>query len=186
VTARLRDRLPRVVWLVVVWVLLWGTFTPLTVLGGVLVAVAVTLVLPMPPASERLPVRPLRFVGLVGYLVYDLVVSTVEVSWHTLRHGPGARGAIVEAPLHSGSDRVVTVMAAALSLSPGTAVLEIDQERGAWFVYALGPRDAAGVGRARRRIADMQRRVLAAFGSAEDIRSLQDRAQWDRAPEEAG
>jgi multicomponent Na+:H+ antiporter subunit E len=183
---RLRDRLPRIVWLSAVWVLLWGTFTPLTVLGGVLVAVAVTLLFPMPPAAERLPVRPLPFLGLVGYLVYDLVVSTLEVSWHTLRHGPRARGAIVEAPLHSRSDRVVTVLAAALSLSPGTAVLEIDQERGAWFVYALGPRDAAGVERARRRIADMQRRVLAAFGSAADIATLRDRAARDRAPEEPG
>jgi multicomponent Na+:H+ antiporter subunit E len=172
--ARLRDRLPSAVWLVVVWVLLWGTFTAQTVLGGVLVALAVTLLFPVPPGPDRLPVRPLRFLALVGYLVYDLVVSTVEVSWHTLRHGPGARGAIVETPLHSGSDRVVTLMAAALSLSPGTAVLEIDQERGTWFVYALGPRDAAGVERIRRRIRDLQRRVLLAFGSPADVRALEE------------
>jgi multicomponent Na+:H+ antiporter subunit E len=60
------------------------------------------------------------------------------------------------------------VLAAAVSLTPGTAVLEIDLERRVWFVYALGPRDAAGVERARRRIADVQRRVLAAFGPRGD------------------
>jgi multicomponent Na+:H+ antiporter subunit E len=58
---------------------------------------------------------------------------------------------------------VVTLMANALTLSPGTTALEIDPERGVWFVYVLGPRDAAGVDRARRRVLDMQRRVLAAF-----------------------
>jgi multicomponent Na+:H+ antiporter subunit E len=174
---RLRDRLPRIVWLTAVWVLLWGTFTPLTVVGGVLVAVAVTLLFPMPPAPDRLPVRPLPLLALVGYLVYDLVVSTLEVSWHTLRYGPRARGAIVETPTRSGSDRVVTVMAAAITLSPGTTVLEIDQDHGTWFVYALGPRDAAGVERVRRRVADMQRRVLAAFGSPADIAALRDRPQ---------
>jgi multicomponent Na+:H+ antiporter subunit E len=174
---RLRDQLPRIVWLTAVWVLLWGTFTPLTVVGGVLVAVAVALLFPMPPAPDRLPVRPLPFLGLVGYLVYDLVGSTLEVSWHTLRYGPRARGAIVETPLHSGSARVVTVTAAAITLSPGTTVLEIDQDRGTWFVYALGPRDTAGVERVRRRVTDMQRRVLAAFGSPADIAALRDRTQ---------
>jgi multicomponent Na+:H+ antiporter subunit E len=164
---RVWDRLPRLLWLTVVWVLLWGTFTPLTVVGGLVVAVLVTLLFPMPPTPDRLPVRPLRVAGLVGYLAYDLVVSTLEVTWQTLRHGGRARGAIVEIPLHSRSDRVVTVMAAAVSLSPGTAVLQIDLERGCWFVYALGPRDAAGVERIRRRVLDLQRRVLAAFGSPE-------------------
>ena len=155
----------RVVGLTVVWVLLWGTFTPLTVIGGVLVSLLVLVVLPLPASPDRLPLRPLPLLGLLGYLVYDLVVSTVEVSWQTLRHGSAARGAIVEVPLRTTSDRVVTLMANALSLSPGTAVLEIDPGRGVWFVYALGPRDAAGVERARRRVSDMQRRVLAAFGT---------------------
>lgn len=164
----IRERLPGAVWLFVVWVLLWGTFTPLTLLGGLLVAVLVTALFPLPPLAQRLPVRPLRLLGLIGYLVYDLVVSTVEVSWQTLRWGPRARGAIVEAPLDDASDRVVTVLAAAVSLTPGTAALEIDLERRVWFVYALGPRDAAGVERARRRIADVQRRVLAAFGPRGD------------------
>jgi multicomponent Na+:H+ antiporter subunit E len=166
---RRRERLLRVVWLAVVWVLLWGTFSPWTLVGGVVVAVAVTALFPMPPAPGRMPVRPLRVLGLVGYLVYDLVVSTVEVSWQILRHGPGARGAIVEVPFFSSSDEVVTVMASALSLSPGTAVLQIDPDRGVWYVYVLGPRDLAGVQRARGQVLDMQRRVLAAFGSANEV-----------------
>jgi multicomponent Na+:H+ antiporter subunit E len=156
----------RVVWLTVVWVLLWGTFTPLTVIGGVLVALLVLTVLPLPPSARRLPFRPVPLLGLLGYLVYDLVVSTVEVSWQTLRYGPAARGAILETPLHTTSDRVVTLMANALTLSPGTTALEIDLERGVWFVYVLGPRDAAGVDRARARVLDMQRRVRAAFDTS--------------------
>lgn len=160
--------LGRVVGLTLVWVLLWGTFSPATIVGGVLVAVLVLVVLPLPASPERLPLRPLRLLGLLGYLAYDLAVSTVEVSWQTLRYGHHARGAIVEVPLRTTSDRVVTLMANAISLSPGTAVLEIDPERGVWFVYALGPRDAAGVDRARSRVEDMQRRVLAAFDTGFD------------------
>src|SRR5262245_25765019 len=94
-----RDRLAQLVWLAVVWVLLWGSFSPWTLVGGVLGAVAVTALFPMPPAPHRLPVRPLQVLGLLGYLAYDLVVSTVEVSWQVLRYGRAARGAIVEVPV---------------------------------------------------------------------------------------
>jgi multicomponent Na+:H+ antiporter subunit E len=171
----LRVRLPSVIWLTLVWVLLWGTFTPLSAVGGVLLAVLVTALFRQPPASNRLPVRPLRLLALAGFLLYDLVVSGVEVSWQVLRRGPDARGAIVALPLLSRSDRVVAVMANAVSLSPGTMALQIDHDHDVWYVYALGPRDAAGVERTRLRTLDMQRRVLAALGSPDELAEAQRR-----------
>lgn len=167
--ARVRPRVLEIVWLTFVWVLLWGTFSPLSIVGGVVVAAAVIGAFRFPPAEAHLPVRPLRLLGLVGYLVYDMVVSGAEVSWQVLRYGPAARGAVFEVPLLSSSDRVVTVVANALSLSPGAMALQIDHAHGLWFVYALGPRDGAGVERSRRRTMDMQRRVLAALGTPEEL-----------------
>ena len=167
--ARVRPRVLEIVWLTLVWVLLWGTFTPLSVVGGVLVSVAVIGAFRFPPAEAHLPVRPLRLLGLVGYLAYDMIVSGAEVSWQVLRYGPAARGAVLEVPLLSSSDRVVTVIANALSLSPGAMALQIDHAHGLWFVYALGPRDLAGVERSRRRTMDMQRRVIAALGTREEL-----------------
>ena len=168
-TSQVRPRVLEICWLAAVWVLLWGTFTPLSIAGGVVVGIAVIAAFRFPPAAAHLPVRPLRLLGLVGYLAYDVVVGGAEVSWQTLRYGRGARGAVLAVPLLSGSDRVVTVVANALSLSPGTMALQIDHEHGLWFVYALGPRDEAGVERARRRTMDMQRRVLAALGTPEEL-----------------
>ena len=92
--ARVRPRVLEIVWLTLVWVLLWGTFTPLSVVGGVLVSVAVIGAFRFPPAEAHLPVRPLRLLGLVGYLAYDMIVSGAEVSWQVLRYGPAARGGV--------------------------------------------------------------------------------------------
>jgi multicomponent Na+:H+ antiporter subunit E len=168
-SAQVRPRVLEIGWLTLVWVLLWGTFTPLSIAGGVLVALAVIGAFRFPPAAPHLPVRPLRLLGLGGYLVYDMVVSGAGVSWQTLRYGRSARGAVFAVPLLSRSDRVVTVVANALSLSPGAMALQIDHQHGLWFVYALGPRDEAGVERTRRRTMDMQRRVIAALGTPEEL-----------------
>jgi multicomponent Na+:H+ antiporter subunit E len=170
--ARVAPRGLEIVWLTVVWVLLWGTFTPLSVVGGVLVAMLVIGAFRFPAAAAHLPVRPLRLLRLVGYLVYDMVVSGTEVGWQVVRYGRAARGAVFAVPLLSRSDRVVTVIANALSLSPGAMALQIDQENGLWFVYALGPRDRAGVERSRRRTIVMQRRVIAALGTPQELRDV--------------
>jgi multicomponent Na+:H+ antiporter subunit E len=180
-TARLRTRVVEIGWLTAVWVLLWGTFTPLSIVGGVVVAVAVMASFRFPPAAAHLPVRPLRLLGLVAYLVYDMAASAVEVSRQTLRYGRAARGAVIVVPLLSSSDRVVTVIANALSLSPGAMALQIDHEHGLWFVYELGPRDQAGVERSRRRAMDMQRRVLAALGTPEELAAAQRHLEEGRA-----
>ena len=167
--SRLRGRLGDLVWLTLVWVLLWGSFTPLTLVGGVLVALIVTTLFRLPAPTDRLAVRPWKLLGLAGFLVRDVIVSGAEVSWQTLRYGPRARGAIIEIPLLCSSDREMTILATATALSPGSMVLQIDHEHGAYYVYALGPRDGPGVDRARREALDLQRRVLEAFGSTEEI-----------------
>ena len=46
---RLRSQLPLLAWLVVVWILLWGTWSWANLLSGLAVALVVMLVLPLPP-----------------------------------------------------------------------------------------------------------------------------------------
>ena len=170
----LRPRALEIVWLTLVWVLLWGTFTPLSIVGGLVVAIGVLAAFRFPAPGPYLPVRPLRLLALAAYLAYDAVVSGAGVSWQTLRFGRAARGAVIAVPLLTDSDRVVTVVANALSLSPGAMVLQVDHEHRLWFVYALGPRDRAGVEQARRRTLDMQRRVIAALGTPEELAAAEE------------
>lgn len=169
---RIRARLPQLVWLTAVWVLLWGTFSLKSMVGGVLVAVLVIAVFPLPLVGERLPVRPIRLLRLIGYLAYDLVVSSVEVSWEILRYGPRTTAGIVAVPLQIDSALVVAAVADAVSLLPGTFVLQIERHRGVCYVHALGVRGPDDAQRVRRQVLALQRRVINALGSRADIAAL--------------
>ncbi len=168
-TANIVTRALSVLWVAFVWVLLWGSFTLLTVVGGVLVGVGVTVLFRPGAVAHRLPMRPRALLGLVAFLARDLVVSSWEVSRQTVRYGPAARGAILELPLLSRSDRVVALISGAYTLSPGTLVLQIDHVGSLWYIYVLGPRDRVAVEQARTRALHLQRRVLSAFGTPDEI-----------------
>lgn len=161
-------RLPQVLGLTLVWVALWGVPSPKIVLGGLLVAATVTLLFPI-PVLDRLPVRPWPLLRLIGFLLVDLVRSGFAVGWETLRHGPRARAGIVAVPMLTRSGRVATMVAGALSLAPGSFVLQLDRRRGVWYVYALGITTATDVDRVREQVRTLQRRVIAAFGHPDEV-----------------
>ncbi|MEU7812756.1 Na+/H+ antiporter subunit E [Pseudonocardia sp. NPDC049154] len=156
-------RWPQVLWLTVVWVLLWGTISVKIVVGGILVAAAVTALFPL-PLLARLPFRPWPLLQLGGWLLADLVVSGALVAWETVRYGPRARAGIVAVPLRTGSERITTLVAAAAALTPGSFVLQIDRAGSRLYVYALGLRGPADIARVRRQMARLQERVVRAVG----------------------
>lgn len=166
-------RLPAVLGLTVVWIGLWGELTPTIVVGGLLVAAAVTVLFPV-PLLEPLPFRPWQVLRLLGYVLLDLVRGAAGVGWQVLRHGPRARAGIVAVPMLTRSGRVASMIAGALALAPGSFVLQLDQRRGVWYVYALGLTSAADAHRVRAQVDTMQRRVIAAFGNTEDLRRCAD------------
>jgi multicomponent Na+:H+ antiporter subunit E len=164
----MRRRLPQLLGLTLVWVALWGVISVKTVLGGLVVALAVTLLFPT-PLLDRLPFRPLPALRLAGFLLVDLVLSGFAVGWEILRYGPRARSGIVAVPMLTRSGRVATLVAGALALTPGSFVLQLDQRRGVWYVYALGLAGPEDAPRVRAQVLLLQQRVVAAFGHPDEL-----------------
>ena len=75
-------------WLVLVWILLWGTVSAANILSGLAVALVITLLLPLPLVPVEGRVHPLSLMRLVVRLAYYLVLSSVQVAWLAIRPGP--------------------------------------------------------------------------------------------------
>lgn len=169
--SRLRHQLPLLVWLVVVWNLLWGTFSWANLLSGAAVALVVTTLLPLPAVEASGRFRPLAALRFVGRFLVDLLISSVEVSWLAFRPGRH-RSAIITVQLRTDSDLLLTVIAEALSLVPGSLVLDLDREHSVMAIHLVQVRDLEHVERQRANVLGMEDRVVRAFGSAEDIARL--------------
>ncbi len=148
--------------------MLWGTFDLGTLFFGLVVALLVSTVFPLPAIQTCIVVRPLRLLQLVAYLAWDLVSSTLRVSWQAVRYGPNAKSGIVAVTLRTDSDHLTAMVANAVSLAPGKFVLQIDRANRICYVYALGmrPDDVESV---RRDVLALERRVVQAVGSANAV-----------------
>ena len=77
---RLRHQVPLLVWLVLVWMLLWGTWSWANLISGALLAVAVTVLLPLPPVVGGTRLHPAGLLVYLGHFVVDLVMSAAQVA----------------------------------------------------------------------------------------------------------
>jgi multicomponent Na+:H+ antiporter subunit E len=158
------DRMLLTGWLLVVWIMLWGTATPAVLLSGLAVA-------PLCLAASRLPAvrlhaRPRVRASLraLGRFLVDVLRSSAEVAWAVLRRGATVRSAILELPLPPVSDMLVSVIANRLSLVPGTLVVDIDRPSDRIYVYVLDVHTDEEVEQARQDAEGAVADVLAAAG----------------------
>ena len=159
-----RPALGRVAWLTLVWVLLWGTFSPANLLGGLAVALVVLWLFPLPHVVGHHRLRPGGLLRAAAAVAADLVGSSLRVAVASLRPGPPVRSSIVEVRIE-GSELLLAVAVEALSLVPGSVVIESSPEDGLLHAHVLGADDDAAVEDFRREVTRLERRLAAAgFG----------------------
>ena len=65
--------------------LLWGTWSWANLISGSVVAVLVTVLLPLPPVVGGARLHPAGVLVFLGHFVVDLVLSAALVAWQTIR-----------------------------------------------------------------------------------------------------
>lgn len=171
---RWRNRAVAVTGLVTVWVLLWGTFTWANVISGLAVAAVLLVVFPLPPVTFAGRIRPVPLARFLVRFLWDLVVASAQVAWLAVRFGHTPRGAIIAVRLRVNTDLNLTLTAEALSLVPGSLILEADRGTGTLYVHVIGVRTLDEVERFRRGVRELEERIVTAVGSAEELRRLRD------------
>jgi len=168
----LRVRLLPVSWLTLVWVMLWGTFSVANVLTGVVLALAVTALLPLPTVrlSGRLHVGAAILFALT--FAVALVRASTQVAVLALRPGDSPRSSIVAVRLRSGSELHLAMTAQAISLTPGSLVVELDPRRSIIYAHVLDAPDDRAVAAFRAYVRGLEAGIIRAVGSKRDLAML--------------
>jgi multicomponent Na+:H+ antiporter subunit E len=113
-------------------------------------------------------VSPPALLRFVLRFLADLVVSSLQVARLAVGRRVELRQGIVAVQVPGASDTLLTVLADAISLTPGTLTVEVDASTARLYVHALDVGDGPdAVQRLRAGLHDQARAVVRAMGSTQ-------------------
>ena len=142
------------------------------ILSGLLVALVITLLLPLPPVPVEGRLHPIPLVRLVFTIIFRLLSSSVQVAALALKPGPPPLTAVLRAHLALKSDLVLVLAVNIINLTPGTIVLEIDQPRRMIYVHVLDVGNERTVQRFYKQVDSLQKLLVASFERESDWRPV--------------
>lgn len=157
-----------VAWSTIVWTALWSDLTIANVFWGAVIGALTLLLVPLAPERRHVPVRPVEAVKFAVYFAWALIQASAVVAWEVITPGSQINAGIVAAPLRTRSPGLTTLIANAISLTPGTLTLEVRAEPPTLYVHILHLRTIEQVREDIRRLED---RALSAFPVAEEERT---------------
>jgi multicomponent Na+:H+ antiporter subunit E len=172
-------QLPLLIALVALWLFLWDHVDVLTVSTGVLLAIAVTRVLYLPPILLSGRFNPWRGLLFGLRMMFDVTVASLQVAYFAINPRWQPMNSIIAVQLLTRSDLVTTLTAEATSVVPGTVVVDIDRERGLLYLHVLGTRTQADIERTRLQVLGMEEGIVLAIGTREQAASVRE-ARRDR------
>lgn len=129
-----------IVGLVVAWCALWGSVSFANVMSGLLVAIGAMSVAGREHDNGSLRLVPLvQFVWLVGV---DLVRSTFKVAWEILTPTDYTDEAIIAVDTVAEARSHLLLLVVAITVTPGTAVVDTDPDTGRLYLHVLHADDA--------------------------------------------
>jgi multicomponent Na+:H+ antiporter subunit E len=174
---RRRIDLSAVVWLTGVWVFLWGRFDVPVVLSGVVLGTVMCVLAPLPQLADPLRARPLAVVSLGWYVGWDLLRSSVQVTWQIMRPAR-PRSAVLAVPLRCRGDVMAAMTAIAVSAVPGTTVIDVRREDWMMILHVLDV-DESDVDTVRADVWKLERLIVRAFGTRAQVQAMgSDTGAW--------
>jgi len=163
------------------WVLLWDRLTWGNVVNGVLVGLLVTYAFPLPSIEFTGRLRPHRVLLLIGHFLVDLVGA----SWQVMRLAFGRRrprNAVIEVQLRSRSDFYLTITAELVALVPGSVVIDARRSTSVLYLHLLDVEREGRIEAQRAHVLAVERRVVRALGSREEIAVIETGGPWPTVP----
>ena len=165
--SHLRQVLPLALTLFVLWLILSGKFDAFHVSIGAVSALCVALgtrrllLLPPaigPPGTHPTNVLPLRFLGYIPWLIWQIIVSSLHVAYVVLHPKMPIQPRLLRFDTSFPHVLAQLTLATSITLTPGTVTLDVDNDE--FLVHALTDTSAKGL---EPQGGPMHRRVAALF-----------------------
>ena len=172
----LRQELPLLVWLVIVWGALWQDFSAGNLLFGALLAVGVARLFYLPPVELSGRFNVLYALPFALAFLGKVAVASAQVLYLAVARGPKVTNAVVAVTLRSRQDLIVTATGHVISLIPGSLVVEVDRSSSTLYLHAINIISGEDVERLRSEVRSIEAGLIRIMGSQEELDAVRSEA----------
>ncbi|WP_285240573.1 Na+/H+ antiporter subunit E [Pseudarthrobacter sp. MEB009] len=165
----LRQELPLLVWLVIVWGALWQDFSPGNLLFGALLAIAVARLFYLPPVELSGRFNVLQAIPFALSFLGKVVVASGQILYLALVRGPKVTNAVVAVTLRSRQDLMVTAVGHVISLIPGSLVVEVDRSTSTLYLHAINISSPEAVENLKNEVRGIEAALIRIMGTPEEL-----------------
>lgn len=164
----MRIRLPGLlIWLVVLWLALWGDFSWANVLSGIVIGFLIVLGSGVGHTTsvhpdDRARIAPFHLAKFTAIVLLKLIQSNLVLAWEILTPRNKINSGIIAIQLRTESAVSMAVVANVITLTPGTMTLESKGSPATLYVNVLHLHDLEKV---RRDLLEIEDLSVRAFGS---------------------
>jgi len=144
--------------LALVWCALGGAFTGLNFLTGFIIGFLVLLVVQVKvPSISGYAQRLLRLISFSGFFLREMIKANLRVAYDVITPTWYMKPGVIAVPLLAKTDIEVLFVTSLISLTPGTLVIDVSDDRRVLFIHAMFLQDEDEL---RDDLLDLEQRVL--------------------------
>lgn len=165
-------QLPFFLWLIALWMLLWGQFTVLAAVTGLVVALFVTRVFRLPPVELSGRVNLWYGAAFVVMFFFAVLRGSLLVAWQTINLARYPGTAIIAVPLRTDDDLIMAHVGVTASLIPGSLIVDVDRDRRILYLHIIGVSSDRDVEAQRASVQRWEERIVRAVGSRAQLDAI--------------
>nr|WP_280527628.1 Na+/H+ antiporter subunit E [Deinococcus humi] len=147
----------------IVWTLFVGEFSLRELVIGMLLGFAILSVFPLSLGTGGYVRRTLAAVRFALFFARELTAANVQVALWALRPHPPLHPMIIAYPLRLSGDNAQTVLAATITLMPGSVAMGFNPERNVLYAHVIGARSPRA---ARESLEKVENALLPLYGQS--------------------
>lgn len=125
------------VMLTLIWVALTGAFTYINLIIGFIISYFVLWVISRNSEDKRYFTIAFKIIGFFFYFLYELLKANVQVAYEVGTFHFHMKPGIVKIELEAKTDLEITLLSNLISLTPGTLVIDVSDDRKVMYIHGM-------------------------------------------------
>jgi len=123
--------------LTVIWVALTGSFGYLNLIFGFLISFFVLYIISSESEDRKYFTIAFKVIGFFFYFLYEMLKANVQVAHEVMTSNLNMKPGIIKMPLEAKTDLEITLLSMLISLTPGTLVLDVSEDKSVIYIHGM-------------------------------------------------